>query len=434
MLIFIQWQHFLFRHEHGVRDYLFLENPLYKNRHLFLRLGAGCVSLLFYLKVLLFPKTLLSYYGYNQIDVLHPNLFVIISSVIIVLVSAVFVLKHFREKNILTYGILFFFISISMFLNLLIPAVGIVADRFAFIPSLGFCIVISVFLFTIFKIPYTFSESKMSTWKISFVSVSLLLIVLSSLRVIARNPDWKNHFSLYAHDVKIASKSAKLNALYAAGCMVHATSATDNVTKKQWVEAGIFYYQKAINIYPKYAAALHNLGAAYVMYSGDYNKAIDLMKKTIACDSTYVEAYFNIGACYQVQKNYGEAEKYYLKAIAFKPQFANPYKNLSMIYCSRKQYQKAIELNNTAISRGVKSETPYIDIGNVYIYENDTAKALQEYDTAMIINPGNKPICYFLVRYYQRKNDTLKYDKYETLLQQDQTQDEIQAPPSLISE
>ncbi|MEO6883133.1 MAG: tetratricopeptide repeat protein [Bacteroidia bacterium] len=430
LIISSLWQHILFHTEHGVRHFLYFENPLYFNHTLLTRLGAGCVSFFFYIKLLCFPKTLISYYGYNQIEVLHPNFFMVLISVLVSITAIAYAFINFRKKDILAFGIFYFFISISMFLNILIPAVGIVAERFSYIASLGFCIVISVLLFRIFQIPFTLRESKINFWKKSFLSLVFLLVFFSSIRVIARNPDWENHFSLYTHDVKIADNSAKLNALYAAICMEQAKKTSDNDLKKNWIESGILHYEKAISIYPKYASALHNLGLAYVMYSGDYAKAIDLMKQTIACDSTYVEAYFNIGSIYQIEKKYGEAEKYYLKSIALRPEFVNPYSNLSMIYCSRKQYEKALAINDTAISRGVKSEVPYIDIGNVYIYEKDTTKAMTEYDEAMRINPGNEALCGFLAQYYLRKNDVIKYNEYENLLQQD----EKIIPPSPISE
>ena len=50
----------------------YIENPLYFEKSFWLRLGTGLVSLLFYLRILIYPHPLIYYYGYDMIPVVTP--------------------------------------------------------------------------------------------------------------------------------------------------------------------------------------------------------------------------------------------------------------------------------------------------------------------------------------------------------------------------
>ena len=77
--------------------------------------------------------------------------------------------------QLIVFGILFFLLAIGGAANLLSPMVGIIAERFAFSASIGFCIVLA-YLFSQWK-KDEFLSGRLS----SKLIIPLLIVILPSL-------------------------------------------------------------------------------------------------------------------------------------------------------------------------------------------------------------------------------------------------------------
>lgn len=139
------------------REVLFHENPLFAEDMRLLngfsrKLPMAFYSIGYYFKLLVVPHPLVFYYGYNQVPIAGwSNIWAIISMLIFTPAIA-YTLWKVRTKQVWVYGSLLFFLSISMFSNFVAPAVGIIAERFAYEASFGFCIVLAWAIFKICKI------------------------------------------------------------------------------------------------------------------------------------------------------------------------------------------------------------------------------------------------------------------------------------------
>jgi hypothetical protein len=134
------------------RPIAMVENPLPFVDSIWEQLGTGFYILLYYMRLLIYPHPLVFYYGYNMIPVVNlANIWVLLS---LVLYTAMFAYAIYRikSKDVLSFAILFYLVSIAMYSNILVPIPGIIAERFLLIPSLGFCIAIVYLLFRIFKV------------------------------------------------------------------------------------------------------------------------------------------------------------------------------------------------------------------------------------------------------------------------------------------
>src|ERR1035438_7465673 len=87
------------------------------------------------------------------------------------------------------------------------------AERFLYMPSLGFCIILSMLLTKIIKTEII--KSKFKTVK-EFVSLNSTLFIivfivagLYSIKTIARSQVWKSDFDLMSHDVESAPNSSR---------------------------------------------------------------------------------------------------------------------------------------------------------------------------------------------------------------------------------
>jgi hypothetical protein len=93
---------------------MFFENPLNFYESLSYKLGTGFTTVLYYLKLMLYPHPLLFYYGYNMIPVAElTNIYAIIS---LAIHAGLFILAilTIKKHKILSYGLFFYLVSIVL--------------------------------------------------------------------------------------------------------------------------------------------------------------------------------------------------------------------------------------------------------------------------------------------------------------------------------
>lgn len=104
---------------HSFHSVSYFENPLYFEKNVLLRLGTAMVSLLFYLRILLFPFPLLYYYGYNMIPLTSLFNPMAMLSLLIYVILLIYSIINIRRKSLLSFAILWYLTAIYMYSNLL---------------------------------------------------------------------------------------------------------------------------------------------------------------------------------------------------------------------------------------------------------------------------------------------------------------------------
>ena len=114
------------------RTNFFIENPLFFEKNIWIRIGTGLVSMLFYLRILIYPYPLLYYYGFDMIPVTNMANFWAILSLLIHLALFIYAISKFHKKRLVSFAILWYLLAVAMYSNFLVPVVGIVGERFIF--------------------------------------------------------------------------------------------------------------------------------------------------------------------------------------------------------------------------------------------------------------------------------------------------------------
>ena len=401
------------------RTFQYFENPLLGS-HWYQRFQLGFASLWFYIQKLLFPKDLVSYYGYDEFQPFpkwtdsNVILGIIVAGLIIWLAykMVIAIYKKHENKNIWLFSLLLFIGTLVVFINVFKVGPGIVAERFMFLPSVGFCLLISLLLFKLFKTPLK-SEISFKKFTNLFIVTGLVLVGYSC-RVIARNPDWKTHLSIYEHDAKEAPRSAKLQSLLAGEYIdqikKNHTLTTDQVSS--YYELAEKAFMAAVDVYPNYSTSLNNIGMIEYMYRRDMKTALNYFNRATVADTNYSDAWYNAGSAYRELNNIPMAEKYYNKTIQINPSYDMAYIALSRLYTSEGKYDKVLELNENALKKGHATDAIYVDIGKVYLVNGDTTKAITYFDKALGYFSKNEQLCQWLASYYFSKNDSVKAGHY----------------------
>jgi protein O-mannosyl-transferase len=401
---------------HITRVNSYIENPLYFEKSLFLRLGTGMLSLLFYLRILVVPYPLIYYYGFDMIPLTGLfNIWVFLSAVLHTGLL-LFALSKFREKHILSFSILFYLVFISMYANILIPVPGIVAERFVFDGSFGFCIALIYLIFIIFStdpksLTIDFSE------RILILTIVLALVLPSTYYVIMRNRSWCTVYDLYGSDIGHQERSAKSNIQFAGLLMNRVYSAKPDdrdMLRQMYTPDIIRYYKKGLDLYPPNYLALNDLGSVYVNFAMSPDSALIFLKKAVALSPGYQPAWVNMGLSYRKLQKFDSAIYCYQQVLRINPDEVKAVFKIAEIYSDQGNFTKAIQLNEEMMKKYPGLDVPYINIGNYYILHQDTATAVQYWEQAAKKNPSYE-LCMKLNRLYTMKGDMKKAGYYYNL-------------------
>jgi len=413
------------------------------------KLSIALYSFGYYSKLLLIPFPLRFYYGYRMIpdsNLSHP---VVILSVIMLLALLAVALITFNKRSPLSYGILFFLITIIPFSNFVFPLTGIVAERLLFIPSIGFCVIVSYLIILLLKSHKTVPDTKKQFTRP--LLLSLVVVIPFSVVSVNRNDDWKDRPTLYAHDIIYLSNSAKANNLYAnyliAEVYARIQTNTDISPVKENINLAINYYKRAVEIDSTYANPLHNLGYIYLILKEDFPLAKTYFNKCIALDTTIDEAilnrgianyhlhltdscitdldhymkisgkmpdkaYYYLAKAYIDKNNHPIAADYFIKLLETNKTTRKINDEIKTYFFERKDYTHAILAAQNQIRFDPNSDLPYVDIGNYYLLSGDTVQAIVNWETAFENFNGNYNIGMTLSGYFAGIGNTAKAQYY----------------------
>jgi tetratricopeptide (TPR) repeat protein len=385
------------------RTFLYFENPLYFGYQFGDRFSAGFNSLGFYVLMLLFPVNMVCYYGYNTVPVFSfTSMYALVGLIAGVWMIYVF-FKRFKKPDMLWYGIMFFGLSISMYLNFLVPAAGIVADRFAFFASVGFSVVAVYFLF-FFKNPLSKKISGIKSLKFHHKAIPAVVFFIFTLVIINRNKDWNNKSLLFETDLKKRPESVKL-ALLSSSQLIISLSDPNNAAaisqdaKVKKIREAENNLRNAIKVDSSCGGCYNNLSFMYLTYERRPQDALPYLLLGYRRDSTRKEMVCNIGISYYRMGELGKAEKYLLKAIILdkKKDFTVPYEVLQDLY-SKTNPEKAVALLQQKLEESPDSEYFNVLLGKTYFDMRDTLNSLKYYKEALRVNPNNQQVNDFVAR------------------------------------
>jgi len=396
-----------------------------------------------YLLLLIFPHPLVFDYSYNQI-LLVP--FTDIRVLLSLVVAGFLVLKGFsglKNKSPEAYGILFFFITLSLVSNILFLIESTMAERFLYMPSLGFAISAGVLISKGYAIPKGLSLKK------AFVSrplPSILLgavILLFAFKSITRNNNWKDNLTLLANDVKTSPNSARIRYAYGSALLIEKALKTDaGPAKESFLDQSILQLERGVSILPSYAEAWYHLGLAYkeknnpsksiaafetarkyktfkdadfFIASGlaygmgkQYDKALEDFTVAISKDPSNAEAYNNKGLYFTEQGTTDSAFIYLNKAIEMKKDFYQAWYNRGNTYAKTGAFNNAIEDYKKTLEIKPGYTDAILNLGNSYAAMGNYKNALVWFEKLLTVEPNNSKLLYNIGITYNFLGDTTK--------------------------
>ena len=306
-----------------------------------------------YLQILILPYPLSSDYGFNQIPYLNITSIPFIISLLLILSLLGVALFYFKKKSVISFSILYFFVTILLVSNLIVDIGTPFSERLLLQPSLAFCILIAVLYINMkqkFKVPANIGLT--------------VILLLFAIQTYSRNQDWKNNDTLYSADIISTPNSLRINLYLTESYLAKAN--TEKILEKRvsYFKQTIKYAKQSLKIAPKHLDANKYLIDAY---SG------------LLCCYPFIDLFFN-----DVNFNSASTEsKEIIENIS-----SSFYKQGNGLFEQRKLdeaifcYKKAIELNP-------KNVEVWYNLGGTYLSKKDTRNARIAWDSVKSMSPNH---------------------------------------------
>ncbi len=168
--------------------------------------------------------------------------------------------NHFQVAS---FGMLFLLVTVSLTANILFPVGAFMAERFLYLPSVGFCLTAVAWSKLLF-------DKYAPNFILPFFGA---ITVVFALLTILRNPAWKDNESLHRTAIGTYAGSPKLNNDLGTLLLEKATKTTDAKERQALLESAYPMLQKALEQHPTYFDAYLAHGAC-AYYLGNFDAVV----------------------------------------------------------------------------------------------------------------------------------------------------------------
>lgn len=372
-----------------------MNNPFLKlegGRYVALGFGEKMATVMYtlgkYVQLLVFPHPLSHDYYPRQIALMAWSDWQVLLSFVLYFGMVVVAIRGFVKKDPISFGILYYLATLSIVSNILFAVGTNMSERFMFMPSVGFALVVATLLFR-----YLFQKEQLRTVVFAIIG---LVVLLFSIKTITRNTVWKDNYALFLSDVENAPNSAKLRNAAGGELVTQSQKLGPNQEnlKKEMLTEAAGHLQEAIRIHPTFKNAYLLLGNCY-NYLQQYEKSVTYYEKALELDPGYEEAINNLGITYRnAGRFYGEemgdlnkALEYLEKAYSMRPNEYETLRLLGVAYGIRGEAQKAIFYFNEALKQQPDDANALFNLGTAYLNAGEVEQGNFYHQKARAIDP-----------------------------------------------
>lgn len=319
--------------------------PLYQ------RFAIAAYGIVEYVVKLILPINLSAFYPYPEGNL--PTSYWI-NLVIVICVSIVCIYSIKFTKKIF-FAAAFFLINISLVLQLLPIGDAIIADRYVYIPSIGF--------FLLIGFGYQYIIQKKPKARNSLIAVITIYSVILAVLNINRCEIWKDSLTL-------------------------------------WTDV--------LDQFPHVPVALNNRGNVYSKELRQMDKALEDYNTSIKHHPEYSKAYSNRAIVYGMKGRFDLAIEDLNTALHLKPKSLEALQNRGIAYAQTQEFERAFNDFNECVKLDNNNPTAYVNRGIAYMNINQLDSALEDFNYALNLKPDNENALYRRSLCFFRKENYAK--------------------------
>ncbi|MBK9016301.1 MAG: tetratricopeptide repeat protein [Saprospiraceae bacterium] len=340
-----------------------------------------------YLLLLVFPHPLSHDYYPRAIGIMTFGDWQVILAVLAHLALLGYALVRLPKKDPVSYGILFYLLTLSIASNFVFPIGTNMNERFLYMPSIGFAMVVATLLYRL--------TDQTGRPKPAVLIGGIAVLLAFSVKTFTRNFAWKDNYTLFTTDIKTVPNSAKLRNATGGELVAQSLKPENAARKTTMLNEAVGHLNEAMKIHPGYKNPLLIMGNAY-NYLQQYEASIQAYEQALKLDPEYGEAKSNLAiTCRQAGQFFGEKKGDIAKAFTYlnKAYELNPsdYEALRLLGVANGvsgNGQKAVEFFTKALEKEPNNAAAYYNLASAYYNIGQADKTAELMAKAKEINPN----------------------------------------------
>ena len=276
-------------------------------------------------------------------------------------------IRKLRQYPYIAVGLFWYF-------GTLLPVIGFVqigkqamADRYTYIPLIGFFIIVAWGASDIFK-KWRFRRNLL--FLASGITLSVLMICTwFQIR------HWQNSQALFENALRVTQNNSVAH--YGLGLAL---------SEQGKLDEAILHYSKALQIDPRYDRVYNHFAIAMAR-KGNIKEAIVLLRQGLNIDPNHARAQNNLANLLSSQGKLDEAVLHYIKALRINPEYADAHYNLGSLLTKKEQFDEALTHFAETIKINPEYARAYNDIGLILIQKGEVQQAGLFFSKALQIDP-----------------------------------------------
>lgn len=242
------------------------------------------------------------------------------------------------------------------------------AERYAYLPSVGFVLLLALFLCR--------TVSALGTRMLSILAI-VLILGLYSIRTVSRNTVWKDAETLFSDTVRRSPDA--MTPRYDLGVILFKLGRADEA---------IPHYRVVVERQPDHAGYQSALGSA-LLADGRLEEAVEHLKNALRLDPASLESYNDLAIALRRRGDMDGAVVEYRRALAIDPGFADAHFNLGGVLAETGRMDEAIEHYRAAVR--LRPESAYyravlgIECGKMGLLD----EAVEQFREAVRLDPAD---------------------------------------------
>ena len=338
-----------------------------------------------YVQLLLVPYPLTHDYYPRHIEIQNWGKPLVIISLLIWLGLLYAVIRGWKKRSWWAYGILFYVCTMSVTSNIVFPIGTNMSERFAFLPSVGFALILG----------YALSLALHSSYRKYVFVAGMALLVSFCTWTLLRSRVWKDNHTLFTSDIKTSTRSAKLLNAVGGDLVTRSEKEKDELLKNEMLTEAQTYLKRAIEIHPNYKLSYLLLGNSY-FHLGNFEQAIIYFRHVLKLDPDYYEGKRNLGIALRDQgkvmgeknNNLTAAIALLLAAVQYLPDDYETYQLLGVAHGQKGETQKAVEYFRKEIELAPNNATAHFNLGIALQHAGDATGAQASFEKAKSLDPN----------------------------------------------
>jgi len=229
-----------------------------------------------------------------------------------------------RSKAIF-FGIVWFLITLLPVANL-IEIYNPIAERYLYIPLVGFCLVLPVLI----QRPAAGIPGRPAAAAAAALMPAALILGVYAVLTIHRNGDWKDDLTLWSRTLQTTPNSTTAHGNL--GLVYQDRGQLDEAQRQ---------FEAAIDLSPRNYKNYYNLGLVYFQ-KGDPQRAVEYFKRSVALNPDCFNCHYNLAMLYHKQGRLDSAIRHYLRLISLRPASFTAHNNLGFAYAMQGRLKLAI--------------------------------------------------------------------------------------------